>query len=94
MHITVDTLGHLLALHVTPANEQDRDQVGHLAERVQDVCEQSVELAFVDQGYTGDRAAEAAETHEIALEVVKWGPVSLCIAGSEERLCGTTLRIL
>jgi len=24
VHIAVDTLGHLLALHVTPANEQDR----------------------------------------------------------------------
>lgn len=25
-HMAVDTLGHLLALHVTPANEQDRSQ--------------------------------------------------------------------
>jgi transposase len=24
LHLAVDTLGHLLALHVTPANEQDR----------------------------------------------------------------------
>ena len=28
VHMAVDTLGHLLALHVTPADEQDRDQVG------------------------------------------------------------------
>ena len=27
VHAAVDTLGHLLALHVTPANEQDRTQV-------------------------------------------------------------------
>ncbi|MDP9474004.1 MAG: IS5 family transposase, partial [Chloroflexota bacterium] len=26
-YVAVDTLGHLLALHVTPANEQERDQV-------------------------------------------------------------------
>jgi hypothetical protein len=26
-HMGVDTLGHLLALHVTPANEQDRAHV-------------------------------------------------------------------
>ena len=31
----VDTLGHLLALHVTPANEQDRAQVEELARQVQ-----------------------------------------------------------
>ena len=30
-HIAVDTLGHLLALYVTPANEQDRAQVEELA---------------------------------------------------------------
>ena len=33
LHAAVDTLGHLLALHVTPADEQDRAQVGHLARR-------------------------------------------------------------
>ena len=31
VHAAVDTLGHLLALHVTPANEQDRAQVAELA---------------------------------------------------------------
>src|SRR5204862_1332348 len=31
VHLAVDTLGHLLALHVTPANEQDRAQVAELA---------------------------------------------------------------
>jgi hypothetical protein len=50
VHAAVDTLGHLLALHVTPANEQDRAQVGQLAEKVQEVTGQSVELAYVDQG--------------------------------------------
>ena len=43
-HIAVDTLGHLLALHVTPASEQDRDQVGELAHQVQEVTDQSVEV--------------------------------------------------
>ena len=36
VHVAVDTLGHLLALHVTPADQQDRAQVGVLAEAVQD----------------------------------------------------------
>ena len=70
-HVAVDTLGHLLALHVTPADEQDRAQVAELAEAVQEATGQSVEVAFVDQGYTGAGAAEAAAAHGIRLEVVK-----------------------
>ena len=71
MHAAVDTLGHLLALHVTPADEADRAQVAALAERVQAVTGQRVELAWVDQGYTGDEPATAAAAHGIALSVVK-----------------------
>src|SRR5205807_7094246 len=37
VHIAVDTLGHLLALHVTPADEQERAQVAALADAVQEV---------------------------------------------------------
>jgi transposase len=71
IHIAVDTLGHLLAAHVTTASEQDRAQVGVLAEAVQDATGQSVELAYADQGYTGETAADAAAGHGIKLEVVK-----------------------
>jgi transposase len=71
VHAAVDTLGHLLALHITAADEQDRTQVGVLAEAVQQVTGESVELAYVDQGYTGESAAEAAEKHGVQLEVVK-----------------------
>jgi transposase len=70
-HVAVDTLGNLLALVVTPASAQERDQVEELARQVQEVTGESVELAYVDQGYTGQDAAEAAETHGIRLEVVK-----------------------
>ena len=70
-HAAVDTLGHLLALHVTPADEQDRAQVEQLAQAVQDITGQSVELAYVDQGYTGENAKQAAQAHGIKLEVVK-----------------------
>src|SRR5918911_800904 len=70
-HVAVDTLGHLLALVVTPASAQERDQVEELARQVQQVTGQSVELAYVDQGYTGEDAAEAAESQGIQLEVVK-----------------------
>jgi transposase len=71
VHLAVDTLGHLLALVVTAANEQDRAQVGALAERVQAATGETVEVAFVDQGYTGEPAAEAAAAQGIRLEVVK-----------------------
>src|SRR5258706_5188399 len=52
VHIAVDTLGHLLALKVTPANEQERAQVADLIAEVQEVTGGTVEVAFVDQGYT------------------------------------------
>jgi transposase len=71
VHIAVDTLGHLLALHVTSADQQDRAQVEPLAEAVQQVTGVNVELAYVDQGYTGEVPAQAAQQHGIQLEVVK-----------------------
>jgi transposase len=71
VHIAVDTLGHLLALRVTPADQGDRAQVETLAEDIQAVTGDTVEMAYVDQGYTGAAAAEAAQSHGIRLEVVK-----------------------
>jgi transposase len=71
VHAAVDTLGHLLALKVTPANEQDRAQVGELAQAVQAAVDEPVQLAFVDQGYTGEQPAAAAAQEGIQLEVVK-----------------------
>jgi transposase len=71
VHIAVDTLGHLLALKVTPADEQERAQVGDLAKRLQEVTEQNVKIAFVDQGYTGENAAQEAAAYGVHLEVVK-----------------------
>jgi transposase len=71
VHAAVDTLGHLLALHVTPADVQDRDRVAALAEAVQEATADSVELAYVDQGYTGPDAEIAAADEGIDLAVVK-----------------------
>ncbi len=62
---------HLLALRVTPADEGDRAQVGQLAKDVQAAMGDSVEVAFVDQGYTGEKAEAAAGRHGIDLLVVK-----------------------
>lgn len=71
VHLAVDTLGHLLALTVTPANEGDRSQVQALCQAVQQETGHTVQVAYVDQGYTGDDAALAAQGEGIELEVVK-----------------------
>jgi transposase len=70
-HAAIDTLGHLLALHVTPASAQERDQVATMAASVGEATGEHVELAYVDQGYTGEGPAAAAAAHGIRLEVVK-----------------------
>lgn len=66
LHLAVDTLGHLLAAHVTPADEQDRAQVERLAAAIQDATGEAVEVAYADQGYTGEEPAAG-----IRLTVVK-----------------------
>src|SRR5829696_1172415 len=71
VHAAVDTLGILLALRVSPANEDDRQGVNKLSEEIQRATAENVELTYVDQGYTGERAAGFAAAHVIRLEVVK-----------------------
>lgn len=71
VHIAVDTLGYLLSLVVTPANEQERVQVAELCQSVQEVTGQNVKIAYADQGYTGENAKGAAKREGIELEVVK-----------------------
>ncbi len=71
VHLAVDTLGQLLAVLVTPADQQDRAQVAALAEQIQKATGDSVEVAFVDQGYTGEQPVADAQAHGIRLEVVK-----------------------
>lgn len=71
VHAAVDTLGHLLALKVTAANQQERAQVADLADEVQQATGDKVEIAFVDQGYTGEEPAAAAQSKGIRLIVVK-----------------------
>jgi hypothetical protein len=67
VNIAVDTLGHLLVLHVTPADVGDREEAGRLAEAVQDVTGETVTLACVDQGDAGEKATEKARAQGIEL---------------------------
>lgn len=68
---SVDTLRDLLTLKMTTGDEQERAQVAELTARVQEVSGRAVEIAFVDQGYTGATAAAQAEANGIQLTVVK-----------------------
>ena len=70
-HMAVDTIGDPLALLVTPANEQDRDHMQQLTQKIQEVTGEPVEVAFADEGYTGEKAAQAAEGEGSRLEVIK-----------------------
>ena len=69
--MAVDTLGYLLALHVTPAKEQDRARVKALAARVQAATGETVQAALGDQGYTGMQPAQDAAQAGTTLAVVK-----------------------
>jgi transposase len=71
IHAAVDTLGHLLALKVTPANEQERHQVGEIIDELQSTTGQHVQVMYADQGYTGEAAATAAQERGVELVVVK-----------------------
>jgi transposase len=71
LHMAVDTLGNLLALRVTAANVDERTEIGPLTQTVQAVTDNNVEVAFVDQGYTGPKPAEAAAANDIDLVVVR-----------------------
>ena len=71
VHTATDTMGNPLALEISPADEQDRAHLEGLSEKTQIATGGSVEKAFVDQGYTGEKAAEAAAKHGIELEVVR-----------------------
>nr|WP_242402332.1 transposase [Komagataeibacter kakiaceti] len=70
LHIAVDTLGYLSILHVTPASRDDRAGGGRLAATIQDATDKSFELAYVDQGYTGE-TCQGSTGPRGGLEVVR-----------------------
>lgn len=61
VYAAVDTLGNLLTLLLSPANKQDRAQVGAPAQAIQAAIGHHVEVVFVDQDYTSD--ASSSESH-------------------------------
>lgn len=71
MHLAVDTLSHLLAVYATAVSESDRAHVTELAQQVQGVTGSMMQVAFVDQGYSGEQGAADAASQGIRLELVK-----------------------
>jgi transposase len=71
VQMALDTLGHLLAVHVTPANEQERAQAQELAQKVHHGSGQTVKPSFADQGYLSEKPAKAARDEGIELQVIK-----------------------
>jgi transposase len=58
-------------MKVTAANEQERAQVEDLIADVQEATAEHVEIAYVDQGHTGEQPAADASKHGVELCVVK-----------------------
>ena len=72
----VDTMGTLLALAVTPATEAERQQIGALAQQVQAVTGETVEViyadaAYADAAYSGEETTAAAPEHGMRVVVVQ-----------------------
>jgi transposase len=71
VHAVVETMGTLLALAVTPANQAERRQLSALAQRVQEVTGETVEVLYAEAAYTGEETAAAAQAHGLRLVVVQ-----------------------
>ena len=63
VHMAVDTMGQLISMTVTSADEQKRMQVKALCE--------AVKLAWADQGYTSEQTKQDAQASEIDRKIVK-----------------------
>ena len=93
VHAAVDTLGHLLALHVTPADEQDRAQVGELAGQVQQITGRTCRVGLCRSGlhWPGRRRGGGRAWHPLGSGQAYRSQARLCAAaatmGGGEKLC-------
>jgi hypothetical protein len=58
VRVSIDTVGHMLPVYVTPADEQERAQVEMLCEAVQAITGKTGKLAWPDKGCTRDKPRE------------------------------------
>jgi transposase len=71
VHASVDTLGNLLAVTVPAVSKQERRCMAELAREVQEATGDAAEVAYVDQGYTGEEAANQAAGRGVRPVVVR-----------------------
>lgn len=71
IHAAVDTMGNVIALLVSSANEQDREQVYDLCREVQQITGDNIDVVIADEGYTGEQAEIDAAVNGVDLVVVK-----------------------
>lgn len=69
--MALDALAYLLALHVTPANEQVHSQVAEMTRQMQGFPGDNVQIMFVDQGHTGGMPKHPTAAKGIESQVVK-----------------------
>jgi transposase len=94
VHAVVDTMGTLLALRVTPANEAERRQISALAQRVREVTGETVEVLYADAAYTGEETETATQEQGMRLVVVQrpegshgvWAPAQTLGRGTQLRV--------
>ena len=67
LHLAVDTLGHLPAAVVSPADVQHRAGVAQLCTEMQAEVAGTGTAAFVDQGYTGAAPEQDATRQGVEL---------------------------
>lgn len=71
IHAAVDTMGNVIALLVSSANEQDREQVYEVCREVQQITGDNIDVVIADEGYTGEQAEIDAAVNGVDLVVVK-----------------------
>ena len=67
-HMAVDTLGHLLALHVTAADVGDREAVVRLAADIQGATGDAISSVHVGRGHINATPAQTAPVEGIKLD--------------------------
>lgn len=75
-HIPAYTKGRLLAPYVTATDGQDRRLVGGLSRQIPRVTGATLQLADVDQGYSGHKAGQVAGLHFAAFAIIMFKRVA------------------
>ena len=71
IHLAVDTLGSVISVIATAADEQDRDQVFDICQKIQEETGGNIDVMIGDQGYTGEQVEIDAALNHIEFVIIK-----------------------